>query len=235
MKPSVSTVSSLNSPAIADTLVEVIERERAEQGHLPGHFLGTKRELIERFNVAPATLGEAIRVLRNRGVINVKPGPGGGIFLAEQSPITRLGHSLIQLDSSEASVDDCLAITDSLDQEVVLDALHHRSRSDVRDLQRMLSRLEKVWGDADLAQPLNWQLHKRIAEISPNQILRIVYTNVVDFILTNLDGIPKAPGFSSTSKDRLDVHRRMVQAIVDQDPVAADEAIRDHRTVLSRK
>ncbi|UOQ59570.1 FCD domain-containing protein [Leucobacter rhizosphaerae] len=221
--------------AIADTLVDLIEREAREGDLLPGHFVGTKKELLERFGVAPATLGEAIRVLRNRGVITVKPGPGGGIFLAAQSPITRLGHSLIQLEATDASVEDCLGITDSLDQEVVRDAVRYRTAQDAADLAAMLVELERVWGDTDLAQPLNWRLHKRIAEITPNRILSIVYTNVVDYILTHLDGVPNAPGFSSTSEDRLDVHRRLVQGIVDQDLDTALDAVRDHRTVLSRK
>lgn len=221
--------------ALADTLVDVLERDIREGDLQPGHFVGTKRELLDRFNVAPATLGEAIRVLRNRGVISVKPGPGGGIFLAEQSPIMRLGHELIQFKAEDATVDDCVRITDSLDQVVMSDAVQHRTEKDVRDLKKILAELDKVWADSDRAQPLNWQLHKRIAQITPNKILSTVYTNVVDFILTNLDGLPGLPGFPATSEERLDVHRRLVQAIVDQDADAALAAVRDHQTVLSSK
>lgn len=221
--------------ALADTLVDLIEREIREKGLQPGHFIGTKRELLDRFGVAPATLGETIRVLRNRGVISVKPGPGGGIFLAEQSPIMRLGHGLIQLDAEDATVDDCLGIIDSLDRVVQHDAVLHCSDADVIELRALFSELESVWGDIDLAQPLNWRLHKRIAEITPNKILRMVYTNVVDFILTNLDGLPNAPGFSSTAVDRLEVHRRLVESIAERDLDAAMQAVRDHQTVLSVK
>lgn len=235
MTPEASKASVPPARGIADTLVEMIEREALDEGYTPGHFIGTRKELLERFGVAPATLGEAIRVLRSRGVISVKPGPGGGIFLAAQSPINRLGHSLIQLDAADATVEDCLGITDSLDQEVVYDAVTHRSETDIEELTEILAALEAVWGDMALAQPLNWQLHKRIAQITPNQILKIVYTNVVDFILTNLDGVPRTPGFSSTSSDRLEVHRRLVDAIARQDLSAAMEAVHDHRTVLSRK
>lgn len=221
--------------ALADSLVDFIEREIAEGGLQPGHFVGTKRELLDRFGVAPATLGEAIRVLRNRGVITVKPGPGGGIFLAEQSPIMRLGHGLIQLSADDATVDDCLGIIDSLDQIVVHDAVLNCTDEDAAELGELFAELEAVWGDTAQAQPLNWGLHKRIAEITPNKILRMVYTNVIDFILNNLDGVPIAPGYSMTSAERLDVHRRLVEAIVARDADAAMRAVRDHQTVLSRQ
>nr|WP_280909702.1 FCD domain-containing protein [Leucobacter exalbidus] len=216
-------------------MVDVLEQEIREGDLQPGYFVGTKRELLDRFNVAPATLGEAIRVLRNRGVISVKPGPGGGIFLAEQSPIMRLGHELIQLRAEDSTVDECLRITDSLDQVILSDAVIHRTAKDVKDLEKLIAELERVWEDSDLAQPLNWQLHKRIAQISPNKILSMVYTNVVDFILTNLDGLPKAEGFSATSEERLAVHRQLVDAIVNRDLDAALAAVRDHQTVLSSK
>ncbi len=221
------------APALADTLVEMLEREIREDELRPGHFIGTKRELLERFSVAPATLGEAIRVLRNRGVISVKPGPGGGIFLAEQSPIMRLGHELIQLRAGDATVDECLRITDSLDQVVLSDAVLHRTEQDVAELQAIIAELAQVWSNSELAQPLNWRLHKRIAQISPNKILSVVYTNVVDFILTNLDGLPQAPGFSPTSEERFEVHRRLVNAIAERDLEAALAAVRDHQTVLA--
>lgn len=221
--------------ALADTVVDLIEREIREGELQPGHFIGTKRELLDRFNVAPATLGEAIRVLRNRGVISVKPGPGGGIFLAEQSPIMRLGHELIQLRAEDATLDDCLRITDSLDQVIMSDAVLHRSEQDVSELRAILADLDEVWENPDLAQPLNWRLHKRIAQISPNKILSMVYTNVVDFILTNLDGLPSVPGFTSTSEGRLEVHHRLVNAIVDRDLEEALAAVRDHQTVLSNR
>lgn len=221
--------------ALADTVVDMLERDVREGDLKAGHFVGTKKELLERFGVAPATLGEAIRVLRNRGVISVKPGPGGGIFLAEQSPIMRLGHGLIQLESDDATVDDCLGIIDSLDRVVMHDAVVNATDVDIAELRAMLAELEEVWGDTELAQPLNWRLHQRIAQITPNQILRMVYTNVIDFILTNLDGIPNAPGFSSTSADRLDVHRRLVEAIADRDADAAMAAVREHQSVLGKK
>lgn len=221
--------------ALADTVVDMIERDIREGDLKAGHFVGTKKELLERFGVAPATLGEAIRVLRNRGVITVKPGPGGGIFLAEQSPIMRLGHGLIQLGADDATVDDCLAIIDSLDRVVVVDAVQHASEADIAELGAMLAELERVWDETVFAQPLNWQLHKRIAQITPNTILKMVYTNVIDFILTNLDGVPHAPGFQSTSADRLDVHRRLVSAIAERDLAAALDAVSDHQTVLAQK
>jgi DNA-binding FadR family transcriptional regulator len=62
----------------ADEIVLEIEA-RIRRERLPaGYRIGTKQELCGEFGVAPATLSEALRVLRARGVVDVRPGPGGG-------------------------------------------------------------------------------------------------------------------------------------------------------------
>jgi GntR family transcriptional repressor for pyruvate dehydrogenase complex len=42
--------------------------------------------------VAPATLTEAVRLLQERGLVTVRPGPKGGIFVARPDPFARLGR-----------------------------------------------------------------------------------------------------------------------------------------------
>ncbi|WUX26907.1 GntR family transcriptional regulator [Streptomyces sp. NBC_01438] len=36
--------------------------------------------------VSVGTFNEALRLLQSRGLVTVKPGPGGGLFSGEQSP-----------------------------------------------------------------------------------------------------------------------------------------------------
>ena len=47
-----------------------------------GERLATKDDLRKRFRVAVATVNEAMRRLETRGLIEARPGPGGGVFVA---------------------------------------------------------------------------------------------------------------------------------------------------------
>src|ERR671933_1664313 len=51
----------------------------------PGDRLGTKDDLRRRFRVAVATVNEAVRLLETRGLVEARPGPGGGVFVAASS------------------------------------------------------------------------------------------------------------------------------------------------------
>ena len=71
----------------AEALAREVEEEIAAGILSTGDRLGTKDDLRLRFNVAVATVNEAIKLLDARGLVEARPGPGGGVFVA--SPASR--------------------------------------------------------------------------------------------------------------------------------------------------
>lgn len=213
----------------ADTVVKAVESWIARD-ELPTRFrLGTKGELAARYEVAPATLGEALRVLRARGVIEVRPGPGGGVFVAEQAPLFRLARQVLALRDNGATANDGLAVLDALDAVVIRDAATHRRPRDLRDLDRLGRQLTRAWADPMAGPQANWQLHRRIAAISPNPIVRAFYENLVDYLGAELDDpAVAAAGFEPLSARRLRLHLDIIEAIRTGEARAVREVIRRH-------
>ena len=65
----------------ADHLAAEIERMQE------GDRLGTKKELCQRLGVASATLNEAIRLLQERGLVTLRPGPRRGHLRHQGRPL----------------------------------------------------------------------------------------------------------------------------------------------------
>ena len=214
----------------ADEIVQEVER-RIRRDELPaGHRVGTKHELCEEFGVAPATLSEALRVLRARGVIEVRPGPGGGAFVADASPLIRLAQTVLELRNDGATVNDVVGVLDALDEAVIRDAALHRTARDLKDLDAAMEKLAAAWHDPVRGSYCNWQLHRRIAQITPNVVLRAFYQNMVDYIEGEEDAAPlRVPGFRFDSEERLRVHYDIVDVIRSRDTDAAREAALRHR------
>ena len=68
----------------AEALAREIEEEVSAGVLNTGDRLGTKDDLRQRFNVAVATVNEAVRLLDNRGLVEARPGPGGGVFVTSR-------------------------------------------------------------------------------------------------------------------------------------------------------
>lgn len=202
----------------------------------PGARLGTKEELRTLCEVSVGTFNEALRLLQSRGLVTVKPGPGGGLFSAEQSPMVRLGNSVLALDAQEADVANAVRIRDALDPLLIEDALWHASPADIAGLRRHIEAMEHAVGreDAVAFVHANWRLHAAIAAISPNALLGSLYSSLLDLIEAHtLSVLPASEQpLGEYIAHRHDLHRDLVDALDRRDRDAALRLIREHNTSL---
>jgi DNA-binding FadR family transcriptional regulator len=56
-----------------------------------GAHLGRRSEIMDRFGISPTVMNETLRILRDRDLITVRPGPGGGITVASAPTQVRVG------------------------------------------------------------------------------------------------------------------------------------------------
>ncbi|MDQ0814813.1 DNA-binding FadR family transcriptional regulator [Streptomyces sp. B3I7] len=200
----------------------------------PGSRLGTKEELRTLCEVSVGTFNEALRLLQSRGLVTVKPGPGGGLFSAEQSPMVRLGNSVLALDSQQNDVADAVRIRDALDPLLIEDALWHASPADLAGLRRHITAMENAVNGTDPVAFVhaNWRLHAAIASISPNALLSSLYTHLLDLIESHtLSVLPAGeqplPDYIAT---RHALHRDLVDALERRDRDEALRLIHEHNT-----
>jgi DNA-binding FadR family transcriptional regulator len=212
----------------AEALARRLEAEILGVVVRPGDRLGTKEDLKERFGVAVATVNEAIRLLQARGLVDVRPGPRGGVFAREPSPFVRLGHQVLALKHEGVRAADCLQVREALDPAVVAEAVRHRSDGDAAELQERLRRMRAARDDPTAFQRANWDLHRRIAEVSPNPILRSLYTLMLDVVSSELETVIPDADFAAQTDELLDLHQELVDAIVAGNQELAARAARRH-------
>lgn len=195
----------------------------------PGARLGTKEELRSSCGVSVGTFNETLRLLQARGLVTVRPGPGGGLFAAEQSPMVRLGNSVLALDAQQTDVADAIRIRDALEPLLIDDALWHGSPADISDLRKLLDVMDTAVDDPEAFVHANWRLHARIAAISPNTLLRSLYTNLLDLIeshtLSVRPGPEPLPGYI---RARQQLHADLIDALDRRDREAAMKLVHAH-------
>ncbi|WP_246281825.1 FadR/GntR family transcriptional regulator [Fodinicola acaciae] len=226
--PRVEVAALRNPPTRAEMAADRIAALAAERP--PGARLGTKEDLRVHCGVSVGTLNEALRLLQARGLVTVRPGPGGGLFAAEQSPMVRLGNSVLALDTGQASVAEAVRIRDALEPLLVEDAMWHASPADIAAMKAKVADMAAAAQALDATAFLhaNWSLHARIAAVSPHPILRSLYTSLLDLIESHTLGALPATGDPEYLAGRLVLHADLVEAIAARDSAAAVRLVAQH-------
>ena len=199
----------------------------------PGERLGTKIELRVRCGVSVGTFNEALRMVQSRGIVRVKPGPGGGLFAGDPSPMVRLGNSMLALDTDAASVADAVRLRDAIDPLLVEDALTHAKAKDIKAMRAELQKMKRAANarDSTAFVHANWALHARIAAVSPSPIMRSLYSSLLEMIESHLLSVlpTDEQPLPEYIQSRYELHAELVEAIADRNLRALD-LIAEHNT-----
>ena len=176
----------------------------------PGERIATKEALRERFGVAVATINEAVRLLETRGVIEARPGPGGGIFVARAAVRVAMMHTVLGFAAEASTYRDYLAVRDALEPLVCRDAARGHRAGDIAALRAIVTRMERHVDDPEAYFRCNWELHRRIALMSANAPLRSIYMTLVAYLESMLE---QAVIDEFDGPAQLTIHRELVAAI----------------------
>jgi DNA-binding FadR family transcriptional regulator len=205
--------------------IEALIRERRADGNAR---LGSKEELRQTFQVAHGTINEAMRVLETRGLIELRRGPQGGVFVAQPSVFLRLSNIFLGFRKNSESIEHCLAVRNQLEVLTAVEAAKTApSRpDDVREMYRLFDKMAETISEPTVTLKWNWELHRCISRMGANKILSGIYMTLLDYIEQELDVVATA-----TDSDRpqriLKMHRDIIDAIAsgDVDRVAAAAAL----------
>jgi GntR family transcriptional regulator, transcriptional repressor for pyruvate dehydrogenase complex len=218
-------------PGLAQYLASEVEELISARSLRSGDRIATMEELRVQTGYGRATIGETARLLTERGTVEVRPGRGGGLFVAQVSPVVRLRQTLLTVPQGATTVADAIAVRDALEELIAVEAAAHRTAADIRDLESCLDAMRGSGDDLGHFLRANWSLHERIAAITPNQLARAMYVGMTRCIAEL--SVRADPETESTPGDYLDqrmaVHEGLVAAIRLGDENRARAAIAAHR------
>jgi GntR family transcriptional repressor for pyruvate dehydrogenase complex len=216
----------------AHVLASEIEKQILDRTFQPGDLIGTIDDLKTRSGYARPTVAEAIRLLTDRGLAEIRPGRGGGLFATAAGPMVRIRHTLLAVSDAPNSVAEAVAVREALEVLIDLDAAEHRTPSDITDMKKLLKRLTTAAAKGTAPfMDANWDLHERIALITPNQTASALYLSMLRFVrehaidATHDDDPDSADAWLQT---RVEAHAELVEAIASGDASRTRAAIDRH-------
>jgi DNA-binding FadR family transcriptional regulator len=205
----------------AEAVARLLETEIMDEVVAAGVRLGTKEELRQRFGVALATVNEAVRLLEMRHLVDTRPGPGGGVFVASGSARMALSHSTMRFKRGSGFA-EYLTVRDALEPLICREAARNHQPGDIRALERILDQMEHKLDDSHAYMHLNYRFHRRIAKLSTNAPLHRVYMMLLDSMEAEMERA-ELDDFDGVA--HLEDHRELVSAIAEGEGELLEAAI----------
>lgn len=198
-----------------------------------GTSLGRRTDLMEQHKVSPMIMNEVLRILRDRDLIVVRPGPGGGVFVASRPPQVRLGALDLWFSGSGTDPLDLFEARTHLEDVLTSVALDRAGPSDVRDMEWAVEEMRGA-PDARAYLGANLRLHQAIARAARIPVLAGMYEAIAAIITGTLSRAELLPGHEEMYRHSIEVHAEIVTAIRERDRDALDKLMRLHRQDLVR-
>jgi DNA-binding FadR family transcriptional regulator len=212
------------SPSRAESFADSLRSQLRDGLLTPGQRLGTKADLRQSYGVATGTLNEGLRLLQVQGLVEVRPGPGGGIFIArhvlEPESAATYGDGLqlpVERPGDPQQLTDYLAIRDALDPLVIREAARYAGPEDAVDLRAGVQAMFDAVGDDLAFLHANWRLHVRLAAIGPNVVLSSLYSQLMDRIQAGVASVVPDRDMRPGALERAQVHADLVEAVLAAD------------------
>ncbi|MHB1167435.1 MAG: FadR/GntR family transcriptional regulator [Carboxydocellales bacterium] len=207
-------------------VVNKIKKRIFESKLLPGDRLPTERELCEVFGVSRMALREALRVLELSGLIEIKRGSKGGIFVADLVDKLVTQSYLTMFQMHKFSLDDFFKARLIIEPEITAEAARIRDKQFINSLKENLVLAGSVSNDAIRRLEVGREFHILIARSTENMFLEQILKSVVE--LANSLKIWDTNSTSPLWEVIPNEHLKILEAIEQGDAEQAKNEMRSH-------
>lgn len=200
-------------------LVEGIERARLRVDER----LPSESELADQLQISKPTLRQALRVLERAGVIKVRRGSGGGIFLTTDLIPVDLLNAYVA--SEERQAIEVLTARRTIEADVARLATLSATEEDLEHIQHTVDLLERHRGKRRMVFRADAAFHRAVSIACHNRVLQAAMRTVSHELAPIRDAYPGGPEQDDVT---LDIHRRQLHAMRLGDLDALDAVLDEH-------
>lgn len=198
-----------------------------------GAHLGRRSEIMDRFGISPTVMSETLRILRDRDLVTVRPGPGGGITVASARPQVRVGALDLWFQPSTPHPLDLFEARLYLEFGLTKAAFERADSDDIAAMRSASVAMRAATGAAQYFDAV-LAFHGVVAAAAHIPVLEGMHQLVVTSIKAVLTRVVFVRHHKVLLASSLDVHDDIVAAIALHDQASFVDAINRHDQDLIR-
>jgi GntR family transcriptional repressor for pyruvate dehydrogenase complex len=216
----------VSSERIYEQIVSQIE-EQVLTGELhEGDRLGSERELAEQFGVGRAAVREAIKVLKEKGLVSVQPGKGTFITNDISEKAKKSLSFLMKLRTNEVDAfRKLIELRCIFEPDIAALAAERATDEDIKLMRSAVETMDRSQDDMDAYVDSDILFHQTIAKATRNDLIDSVLQPIIDLLYEQRKKNYML-GYSPIHAQA--AHKRILKAITEKNSQAARMTMKDH-------
>ena len=213
----------LERKKLHEFIVEQVQALIVSGELMEGDSLPPESSLANQFGVSRTVVREALQVLHERGLVEVRQGQG--VFVTR--PTIDVVASALRLvaDVAGASMFDVAEVRELLETEACALAAERATGKNLQRLEECLRRMEENADDAERFLSADVGFHRELVRATGNLVLEMVTAPVYGLMREQRGSIFHVKG---SSERAIEHHREVLEALRSRDPDRAREAMLGH-------
>lgn len=214
----------IQTERLYEQIVSQIEK-RIVAGELKvGDQLPSEKELAEQFAVSRTAVREAIKALREKRLVEIRP--GRGTFITNDAPeAMRHSLSLLMKFGTLNGFSHLVEVREILEPEIAALAATRITEEQIAAMQDAIAVMDTALDNVDVFVEADLDFHLAMAEATQNPIIPILMDSIIDMLREQR----KRTGVTRGGLERGQYHhKQIVQAIIRRDIEASRQTMRLH-------
>lgn len=172
----------LDKMRYSEQIAHQIQKRILEDDLKSGDRLPSEKDMADKFHVSRTVIREAMRVVENLGLVTIRKGPGGGIFVTQgyHKPISDALKGLVAF--GHVTVENIFELRFLIGPYVAQEAAKRAKARDVAELKKILETSEQNKNDALFLRTNRGNFHLRMTKAIGNPVLEMVMKSIVELL-----------------------------------------------------
>ena len=221
----VEQLRPVTRPRLYEVIVEQLCGYMADNEMVPGDRLPAERELAAKLGVSRASLSQALVALEVQGVLSVRHGDGAILI---RRPTEE--RAIKALREHADRIPDIIEAREALEVKLAGLAAARRTEVEMAAIDAAIATMEREVASGDRGVVGDEMFHEAMTAAAHSSLLAK--------LMLEISGLVRETRIESLSQqDRprasLEGHKRIAEAVRNQDPIAASRAMADHIRMVS--
>jgi GntR family transcriptional repressor for pyruvate dehydrogenase complex len=216
----------IHSSKVFERVAEQIEKRILDGELRKGDRLPTERELAEQFRVSRTAVREAMKILAQKGLVDMRPGRGTIVIDGASAAMQNSIGLMMKLKLGEIGGSDSLVeFRTILEIEIAALAAARTTEKEISVMRMAIDAMDQSLNDADAFIAADNIFHEALAQATQNALIIILINSIVNLLSEQRKQIFEVEGGPQRGQIH---HRRILESIIRRDPEAARAAMRSH-------